>query len=74
MRVRQRFSELQKMDEQTQVVPWKVIDAAQTVEEVEADIWKAVQDAIEQVQQGKGLGKMWEDGEYEWQNVEEKEN
>jgi dTMP kinase len=60
--VRKRFQQLQDMD----TIAWHVIDAAQSVEQVEADIYKAVQDVIAQVQQRQlPLKKMWEEGSYE---------
>jgi dTMP kinase len=85
VRVRQRFSDLQKMDEAAfvaavsdedqaeQRVPWHVVDAAQSVAQVESDIWAIVQETMEKVQAGKPVYKMWQDGTYEW-NVDEKEN
>jgi dTMP kinase len=94
VRVRQRFSDLQKMDEAALItttaattdegegedgdksearVPWHLIDAAQSVEAVESDIWAIVQATIKKVQAGKPVYKMWQEGTYEW-NAEEKEN
>lgn len=61
IRVKQRFSELREMDTQ---VPWHVVNAAQTVEQVQADILTIVQATLQQVQDGKPLRKMWTDGEY----------
>jgi dTMP kinase len=62
LRVRQRFQQLQDMD----TIAWHVIDAAQSMEQVEADIYKVVQDVIAQVQQRQlPLKKMWEEGSYE---------
>lgn len=59
-RVRQRFAELQAADEGR--VPWKIVSAAQSVEDVHADIWSIVVDTLEAIQQqGKPLGKMWQD-------------
>ena len=46
-------------------VPWHVISAAQSIEDVEADIWKVVEKTLEQVKNGKQLGKMWDEGEYQ---------
>jgi dTMP kinase len=89
VRVRQRFSDLQKMDEAALTttdedkedgddkletrVPWHLVDAAQSVAAVESDIWAIVQATLEKVQEGKPVYKMWQEGTYEW-NVEEKEN
>ena len=63
-RVRQQFSELQAMDEAVGRVPWTVIDAAQTIEQVEADIQKVVEATLKGIANGKKLSKMWEEGEY----------
>lgn len=46
-RVRERFAELQRLD--AGVVFWKTIDAAQSVEQVEDDIWKVVDETIRSV-------------------------
>jgi dTMP kinase len=92
VRVRQRFSDLQKMDEAALIttaaatatstdegdksearVPWHLVNAAQSVEAVESDIWAIVQATMEKVQAGKPVYKMWQEGTYEW-NAEEKEN
>ena len=90
VRVRQRFSDLQKMDEAAFIipaatattdegdksetrVPWHLVDAAQSVEAVESDIWAIVQATMEKVQAGKPVYKMWQEGTYEW-NAEEKES
>lgn len=89
VRVRQRFSDLQKMDESALItnastteedvaksearVPWHLVDAAQSVEAVESDIWAIVQATMQKVKVGKPVYKMWQEGTYEW-NVEEKEN
>ena len=45
VRVRERFSVLQKMDEGR--VPWTIVNAAQTVEQVESDVWEVVRATIE---------------------------
>ena len=65
MRVRERFDQLEKLDKAEGRVPWHVISAAKSIEEVQADIWKIVEKTMEQVESGKHLGKMWEDGEYQ---------
>jgi len=63
-RVRQRFAELQAADEGR--VPWNVVSATQSVEDVHADIWSIVLKTLETVQQqGKPLGKMWQDEVFE---------
>ena len=61
-RVRNRFSELQSMDERLNIVPWHIIDASQTIEDVQKDISSIVNDTITSVSNGKPLMKMWEDG------------
>lgn len=61
IRVKQRFSELREMDAR---VPWHVVNAAQTVEKVQADILAIVEDTVEQVYNDKPLPKLWTDGDY----------
>ena len=61
-------------------VPWHIISAAQSIQEVQRDIWRIVQKTLDQVRSGKTLGKLWEEGEYtattltESQDEGEKEN
>lgn len=64
IRVRQRFAELQALDEANGSVPWHIIDASKTIEEVQADIWSVVESTLKRVENGLPLYKMWEDGEY----------
>jgi hypothetical protein len=64
LRVRQRFEELSKADQKEGRVPWHFVSAAQTVEEVQADIYKIVEKTLE-VKNGKELGKLWEEGTYQ---------
>lgn len=64
VRVRQQFESLKLDDEKSARVPWKFINAAQSMDQVESDIWKVVQETMKQVEEGKPLGKMWQDGEY----------
>ena len=64
IRVRQRFAELQKMDEKQGQVPWHIIDASKTVEEVTVDIVSIVDATIKRVQEGKPLAKMWDEGDF----------
>jgi dTMP kinase len=61
VKVRQRFTELQEMDTR---VPWHFVNAAQTMEKVQEDILKIVQDTVKEVQHDKPLQKLWTDGEY----------
>ena len=66
MRVRQRFAELQSIDEKQGRIPWHVVDASQSVEEVQARIAGIVSNIIERVQTDTAqLGRMWGEGEYE---------
>jgi len=72
IRVREKFGQLQKMDEGR--IPWKMVNAAQSIEQVEADIWSIVSETVEHVK-GKPLLKMWQDGEYDMsKDDQEKEN
>jgi hypothetical protein len=60
-RVRERFSQLQAMDERDGQVPWYVVDAAQSIEEVQRDINDIVEKTLENVQTGKTpLGLLWQ--------------
>lgn len=62
MRVRQRFDELQKDDEASRRVLWKVVDASQSVEDVQRDINAIVDETLQRVNAGSDLKKMWSDG------------
>jgi len=68
LRVRQRFDELQAMDESTAAkgaTPWRVIDAAQSMERVEQEIYETVQATLERISKDEvPLQKLWEAGEY----------
>jgi len=69
LRVREQFRALEKIDNGR--IPWKVIDAAQSVEEVEADIWNVVCEVMENISnQEKPVGKMWQDGFYDLTSIE----
>jgi hypothetical protein len=61
VRVRQRFAELQALDEVDLVngTPWYVIDAAQSVDKVHLDIQQVVQTTISNVNDGAPLRKLW---------------
>ena len=59
-RVRQRFAQLENQDMRQGQVPWHVIDAARTIEEVQQDINAIVEQAVRDVQGGKKLQKMWQ--------------
>mmetsp|Transcript_12015 Transcript_12015/g.26362 ORF Transcript_12015/g.26362 Transcript_12015/m.26362 type:complete len:254 (+) Transcript_12015:1-762(+) len=65
MRVRKRFAELQSLDEQNGRVPWHVVDASQSIEEVTGELVSIVNDTIERVNNGSPLRRMWGEGEYE---------
>ena len=45
-------------------MPWHIIDASKTVEEVTADIVSVVDATIKRVQEGKPLAKMWDEGDF----------
>jgi hypothetical protein len=61
-RVRERFSELQKQDEQDGQVPWHVVNAARTIEEVQKEINGIVETTIDRVQkqEEKALPRLWQ--------------
>ena len=50
-RVRERFSQLQAIDEHEGIVPWHIVDAARSVEDVEQEIQEIVERTIRDVQQ-----------------------
>lgn len=64
IRVRQRFSQLQAMDKQYNRVPWYIVDASKTVEQVQMDINGIASATMARVANGAPLYKMFEDGEY----------
>ena len=72
--MRKRFDELEQMDKSEGRVPWHVVSAAQSIEEVQADIWKIVEKTIEQVRNGKSLGKLWEEGDYQMTTTKNNNN
>jgi hypothetical protein len=61
-RVRERFSELQKQDEQDGQVPWHVVNAAGTIEEVQKEINSIVENTIDRVQKQEEnpLPRLWQ--------------
>ena len=67
LRVRQRFEQLQQLDkvQGNNRVPWHIVSAAQSIEQVQAEINKIVDKTLAQVQSGKQLGKLWEEGAYQ---------
>eukprot|EP00978_Attheya_sp_CCMP212_P017343 scaffold46146_cov51-Attheya_sp.AAC.4 len=65
IRVRQRFAELQAMDEKEGQVPWHIVDASKSIEEVQTVINTIAENTLHQVhEENKPLYKMWECGEY----------
>lgn len=69
-RVRARFSELESIDRKASSsagkvrIPWHIVDASQSIEAVESDIQKIVNETIVSVSNGKPLYKMWEEGDF----------
>jgi LAS superfamily LD-carboxypeptidase LdcB len=60
-RVRQRFSQLQAMDERDGQVPWYVVNAAQSIEEVQKEIKSIVEKTVERVNsEERPLGILWQ--------------
>jgi thymidylate kinase len=60
-RVRQRFGELQAMDEMDSQVPWYVVNAAQSIEEVQQEINQIVESTIDKINaEEKPLGLLWQ--------------
>jgi hypothetical protein len=66
LRVRKQFEKLEKLDRAEGRVPWHIVSAAQSVDDVRNDIWHIVQKTLAQVKSGTGkpVGKLWEEGEY----------
>ena len=71
-RVRQRFSQLQAMDErQSEAVPWYVVNAAQSIEEVQKEINDIVEKTIEKVNaEERPLGILWQSEQTRGENKE----
>lgn len=61
-KVRECFGALQV---QTSNVPWTVINAAQSKEQVSKDIWRVVEPTIAETQKGKPIQKLWQEGNFE---------
>lgn len=51
-----------------------MIDASQSVEEVEQRIWNAIEGTISKVNEGKPLFKMWDKAEFHLNQEVDKEN
>jgi len=49
IRVRQRFAQLQQQDERTGQVPWHVVNAAGTIEQVQKEINEIVEATIDRI-------------------------
>lgn len=74
IRVRKRFAELQALDEEQGRVPWHVVDASQSIEEVTKELVTIVNETVERVgRETSPLRRMWEEGEYELPEVKGKE-
>jgi hypothetical protein len=64
IRVRERFRALQKLDEGR--IPWEIVDASQSIEDVGEDILAIAREAMERIEEdGKPLARMWEGGCYD---------
>ena len=67
-RVRQQFSELQEEDESQKRIPWFIVDASQSIEDVQGNINEIVAKTLKLVNEGSCLKRMWEDGDYDLPN------
>ena len=65
IRVRQRFAELQSIDEKLGRVPWHVVDASKSIEEVTKKLTGIVSETIDTVQNGAPLRRMFSEEEYD---------
>lgn len=66
IRVRQRFAELQSIDENHGRVPWHVVDASQSIDEVKEKLVSIVNEILEKLRREPApLSRMWGEGEYE---------
>jgi len=60
LRVRERFRELQGTDDASGQIPWHIVNAAQTIEEVQKEINGIVEKTIQDVQENdKPVGLLW---------------
>lgn len=58
--VRKRFSELQAMDDNDGNIPWYIVDAAQSIEDVQKEINAIVESTVKHVQNEEGgVGLLW---------------
>ena len=66
IRVRKRFAQLQALDEKDGRVPWHVVDASQSIEDVTDELVRIVNQTLKRVErESSPLKRMWEEGEYE---------
>ena len=66
MRVRKRFAELQALDERQGRIPWHVVDASQSIDDVTKELVTIVNETVEKVgKETSPLRRMWDEGEYE---------
>jgi dTMP kinase len=66
IRVREKFGKLKKLDECR--VTWNTVDASQSMDAVESDIWSIVSESMEACKH-KPLKKMWQDGNYDMKMI-----
>jgi dTMP kinase len=68
IRVKRKFRELQQLDENEksfQGTPWYMVNAAQSVEDVQLDINNVIDKTLKDVYEGVPLRKMWSAGDFE---------
>ena len=53
------------MDEAEGRIPWNVVDASQSIDQVQQDINKIVEETLQRVNDGTPLCKMFQEGHYE---------
>ena len=62
IRVREKFRQLQAVDEEQGNVPWYVVNAAQSIEDVQNEINAIVDKTVQHVQTtNKPLGQLWKE-------------
>jgi thymidylate kinase len=64
IRVREKFALLQEMDVEQGTVPWTLIDASQSIEEVASDVWETVQQSIRS-SSDQPIKLMWLEGNFD---------
>jgi len=61
-RVRKRFSQLQEMDESDGQIPWLLVNAAQSIEDVQKEINEIVEKVVKKVQSEElPVGLLWKE-------------